>query len=309
MKTRRQPATYLDAQQRSGRPCHKRQWRPANARVTGAGDWRGLPFRAKVPGYSGDGSMRFFAFFAALLFAAGASAQSRLDDIAGRGTLRVGLTGDYRPFSERDKDSGAYSGLDVDMANNLAEALGVKLEIVPTTWALLLPDLTDGKFDVGMGGISITLPRQRVAFFSQPILRAGKAAIARCADRDRFKTLSEIDRPGVTVIVNPGGTNERFDRANLHQATIVAFPDNTRIFGELVAGHADLMITDSVETKLQQKSHPDLCAIHPDQPFDFGELGYLLPRDVVLKQFVDQWLHITIESGIWTQLLRTYLGP
>ena len=253
--------------------------------------------------------MRLLAFLAALLFATSALAQSRLDDIVGRGLLRVGLTGDYRPFSQHDRTSDAYNGLDVDMATSLAEALGVKLEIVPTTWSTLLPDLDDGKFDIGMGGISITLPRQRVAFFSQPVMRAGKAAISRCAGRDRFVTLARIDQPGVKVIVNPGGTNERFDRANLHQADIISFPDNTRIFDELIAGHADLMITDAVETKLQQKLHPELCAIHPDQPFDFGELAYLLPRDIVLKQFVDQWLHITVENGLWQRLLQTYLGP
>ncbi len=237
-----------------------------------------------------------------------ALAQSRLDDIVTRGALRVGLTGDYSPFSQRDA-AGAYTGLDVDMAENLALSLGVKLDIVPTTWATLLPDLNEGKFDVGMGGISITLPRQRVAFFSRPVMRVGKAAIARCTDKDRFQTLADIDRPGVKVIVNPGGTNERFDRASLHQADIIGFPDNTRIFDELVAGKADLMITDAVETKLQQKLHPELCAIHPDQPFDFGELGYLLPRDIVLRQFVDQWLHISMENGVWTGLLNKYLGP
>ena len=235
-------------------------------------------------------------------------AQSRLDDIVSRGVLRVGLTGDYRPFSLRGPD-GNYTGLDVDMANSLADALGVKLEIVPTTWSALLADLGAGKFDIGMGGISITLARQKVAFFSQPVMRVGKAATTRCTDKARFGALADIDRPGVKVIVNPGGTNERFDRANLHQADIVLFPDNTRIFEELAAGHADVMITDAVETKLQQKLHPELCAIHPDQPFDFGELGYLLPRDVVLQQFVDLWLHVAKETGALGRLEHTYLGP
>ena len=252
--------------------------------------------------------MRIFMFLAAMLLAAGAQAQSRLDDIVARGILRVGLTGDYRPFSERDKVSGGYSGLDVELAQSLADGLGVKVEIVPTTWGTLLPDLGNGRFDIGMGGISITLSRQRAAFFSAPVMRAGKAAIARCTDRDRFKTLAEIDRPGVKVLVNPGGTNERFDRANLHQASIVIFPDNTRIFDELAAGQGDLMITDAVETRLQQKLHSELCAIHPDQPFDFGELGYLLPRDIAFKQFVDQWLHITMENGVWQRALDRYLG-
>ena len=217
-------------------------------------------------------AVRLLVLFAASLIATGAVAQSRLDDIAARGTLRVGLTGDYRPFSQRDA-AGVYTGLDVDMAKNLADALGVKLEIVPTTWASLLPDLGDGKFDVGMGGISITLPRQRVALFSQPVMRVGKAAIARCADRDRFQTLADIDRAGVKVIVNPGGTNERFDLANLHQADIVGFPDNTRIFDELAAGKADLMITDAVETKLAAKTASGIMRDSSGSAFRFRRTG------------------------------------
>jgi cyclohexadienyl dehydratase len=254
--------------------------------------------------------MRRIACICLVLWASlsSASAQSRLDEVVSRGTLLVGMTGDYRPFSFHAQD-GAWIGLDVDMAHNLADAIGVKLEIVPTTWATLLPDLTGNKFDVGMGGISITLPRQKVAFFSQPVMRVGKAAIARCADQSRFATLADIDRSGVKVIVNPGGTNETYDRANLHVADIVVFPDNMRIFDELIAGRADLMLTDSVETRLQQKLHPELCAIHPDQPFNFGELGYLLPRDIVLKAFVDQWLHIAQQNGTWDRLLQSYLGP
>jgi cyclohexadienyl dehydratase len=260
-------------------------------------------------------AMRFLAILAvgllmtSGLMMSGAVAQSRLDEIVARGTLRVGLTGDYRPFSIRDRDTGAYSGLDVDMAGDLAATLGVRLEIVATTWGTLLADLGGGQFDIGMGGISITLARQRVALFSQPVMRVGKAAIARCADRERFASLAAIDRAGVRVLVNPGGTNEKFDRGALHVAEIVSVGDNQGIFDALASGQGDLMITDAVETKLQQKLHPGLCAIHPDEPFDFGELGYLLPRDVVLKLFVDQWLHITVESGAWAQLEARYLGP
>ena len=236
------------------------------------------------------------------LLALPAWAQAALDGVLSRGALRVALTGDYRPFSIK-AEGGApgsiqgYEGLDVDMAEALAKALGVRLEIVPTTWGALMGDLRDGKYDVGMGGVSITLERQKQALFSTPLLRTGKAPIARCADQARFQTLADIDRPGVRVVVNPGGTNERFARANVRQAEIVVFPNNAAIFGELVAGRADVMMTDSVETRLQQRLHPELCAINPDRPLDFGELAYLLPRDPVWKAYVDQWLHVMAETG------------
>jgi cyclohexadienyl dehydratase len=241
-------------------------------------------------------------------FAQQAASASKLDALLARGTLRVGLTGDYRPFSLRDTTTGDFTGLDVDMAGGLARTLGVKLELVPTVWSALLSDLAADRFDLAMGGISVTLDRQKVAFFSSPLMRTGKTPIARCADKTRFETLEAIDRPGVKVLTNPGGTNEKYDRANLRQAEIVVFGDNARIFDELVAGHADLMLTDAVETRLQQKLHPELCAIHPETPFDFSELAYLLPRDIVLKAYVDQWLHISAETGEYAKLTAKWLN-
>ncbi len=250
--------------------------------------------------------MRILLCLLLLAAAMPARAQTALDAIIARGTLRVGLTGDYRPFSIKDAQ-GQFQGLDVDMAESLAKALGVKLDIVPTAWPTLMADLQAQKYDVGMGGITVTLDRAKLAFFSTPVMQTGKTAIARCGDKDRFATLAEIDQPGVRVITNPGGTNERFDRANLHQAEVAVFPNNATIFDELVARHADVMITDAVETRLQQKLHPELCAIHPDTPFDHAQLAYLLPRDVALQQFVDTWLHVADESGEHRSILAKWL--
>ena len=246
---------------------------------------------------------------AALLLLASlpAQAQAVLDAILARGVVRVGLTGDYRPFSIKD-GAGTFTGLDVDMAESLARGLGVKLEIVPTAWPTLLADLHAQKYDIGMGGISVTLERAKTAAFSAPVMRTGKAPIARCTDQARFATLADIDKPGTRVITNPGGTNERFARANVKQAEIVVFPNNAAIFDELVAGRADVMMTDAVETRLQQRLHPELCAIHPDQPFDFSELAYLLPRDPALKAWVDTWLHISAETGEQARLTAKWLN-
>ncbi len=233
--------------------------------------------------------------------------QSLLDAIIARGAVRVGMTGDYRPFSIKD-GAGAFTGLDVDMAESLARGLGVKLEIVPTAWPTLMADLHDGKYDIGMGGITVTLDRAKSAMFSAPVMRTGKTPIALCTNQARFGTLADIDKPGTRVIINPGGTNERFARANVHQAEIVVFPNNAAIFDELVAGRADVMVTDAVETRLQARLHPELCAVHPDQPFDFSELAYLLPRDPALKAWVDQWLHISAETGEQARITAKWLN-
>jgi cyclohexadienyl dehydratase len=236
-----------------------------------------------------------------------AQTATKLEEIIARGVLRVGLSGDYRPFSAQDRVTNQYSGIDVEMANSLAATLGVKLVIVPTTWRDLLKDVNSGQFDIGMGGITITMDRQRTAFFSTPVMRTGKAAIVHCSARSRFPNLLAIDRAGVRVMVNPGGTNEQFARANLKNAQITIFPDNSRIFEEVVGGRADVVFADVVEIRLQQKLNKELCAINADRPFDFGEVGYLLPRDTVWKQYVDQWVHISLESGTYRKIVDTYL--
>jgi chorismate mutase-like protein len=86
------------------------------------------------------------------------------------------------------------------------------------------------------------------------------------------------------------------------------YPDNVTIFGQIVAGAADLMITDAIETRLQQRLHPQLCAVHPEQPFDHAEKAILLPRDDAFKAYVDRWLGQRLASGSVHHQLERWLA-
>jgi chorismate mutase-like protein len=231
----------------------------------------------------------------------------RLGEIRARGTLRVGTTGDYKPFTYRANEASPFVGLDIELARMLAETLEVRVEWVSTSWPTLMDDFNAGRFDVAMGGVSITAERARVADFSASYLRDGKTPIVRCADRERFQTIEQIDRPGVRVVVNPGGTNERFVRARLTRATLSVWPNNVTIFDRIVAGEADVMITDAIETRLQQRLRPALCAVHPEAPFDAAEKAYLLPRDAAFKSAVDAWLRPLVERGEIARRLERWL--
>ncbi|MFF7652847.1 transporter substrate-binding domain-containing protein [Streptomyces sp. NPDC007983] len=232
-----------------------------------------------------------------------------LDRVPRRGVLRVCTTGDYRPFSHRDAKTGAYTGIDIAMAGNLAKSLDAKPKFVATTWAKLVDDLAAGRCDIGMGGVSVTLARARKAAFSEPYLTDGKTPIVRCEDEKKYQTLDDIDRPGVRVVVNPGGTNEEFARAHIKRATLTVHPDNTTIFDEIIDGRADVMMTDASETRYQSKLHPELCAVHPDKPFSFSEKAYALPRaDAQFKSYVDQWVHLATHDGTYRKYADEWLG-
>lgn len=232
--------------------------------------------------------------------------QSLLDAVQSRGALQICTTGDYKPFTLA-KD-GAFEGIDIELAKSLAKALGVEAKFVQTKWADLLADMGSGKCDVAMGGISVTLDRQQKVFFSAPYLVNGKAPIVRCADKAKFQTIADIDKPETRVIVNPGGTNERFVRGAFKQAKIELYPDNVTIFDQILAGKADIMVAESIEVKVQEKAKPGLCAVNPDEPLQYGEMGYMLPRgDATFKAFVDQWLHLAKANGEFARIYDQFV--
>lgn len=246
---------------------------------------------------------------------------SVLDEVMSRGYLRVGTTGDYKPFTYLVTNSTSlpnstainttYIGADIDAAQSLSNALGLPEppRLIPTIWRDIASDLSAGKFDIAMGGVSVTLARAKTVFFSTAIQRVGKTACIRCADAEKYTDLATLDQPGVRVAANPGGTNEAFDRANLKAATIVLFDDNNAVFEAVRSGEADAMISDLIEVELQVRLHEgELCIVNPDVPFNFEELGYAVPRDPVWKHFVDAWVHVMQGSGAWNATLEEWLN-
>jgi cyclohexadienyl dehydratase len=237
---------------------------------------------------------------------AAGSSQSRLDEVIARGTLRACTTGDYKPYSYYRQD-GQFEGIDIDMVQSLARSLGVKAEFIKTTWPNLTNDFI-AKCDVAVGGVSTTLDRQKRAFFTRPYQVDGKTPIVRCDDVEKYQTVGQIDQPSTRVIVNPGGTNERFAKQYFPHAKLTVYPDNVTVFKQILAGKADVMVTDASETLLQQKLNPGLCSVHPDKPFQYGEKAWLVPRgDVVFQQYVDQWLHLARESGEYQAISDKWL--
>ena len=231
---------------------------------------------------------------------------SRLDAVLGSGKLRVCTPGDYKPFSLARPDGG-YEGIDIDLVQSAAKALGVQVEMVKTSWPKLMDDFIE-KCDIAVGGISVTTDRAKRAGFANAYMVNGKAPITKCENVAKFQTVADLNKPTVTVITNPGGSNERFVRTYLPNAKVVVHNDNTTIFDEILKGTADVMISESVETKVQQKAKPGLCAVNPDKPLQYGEMSYLLPRgDVAMKEWFDTWMHLAKASGEFDRTVDKYL--
>jgi cyclohexadienyl dehydratase len=228
-----------------------------------------------------------------------------LERIKAAGALRIGTTGDYAPFSL--ESDGKLSGADIELAIALAHTLGAAPVFVRTSWPHLLDDLRANDFDLAIGGVSATPARAAAGTLSKPYLSGGKTILARCSDGARFTSLAALDRPGVRIIVNPGGTNEQYVRANIHRAAVRVYADNKTIFDEIRAGRADAMITDDAEVELQHRRHAELCRTLPGT-LTHADKVILMARDPALAAAVDTFLAQALAAGTPARLVDQALS-
>ena len=204
-----------------------------------------------------------------------------LDAIRNRGTLIIGTTGDYRPLSYREPETGEYWGFGIEVAQKIAENIGVKATFVQTSWPTLTEDVLKEPaiFDFAIGGITITDARKEVMDMSDGYLRNGKTILCRKEDAQKYQTLDDLNRPEVRVMINPGGLNEKFARENLPQATLIVYDKNEEIPSQVSEGKADVMITEITEAPYYIKTDPRLAAPLLNAPFTHGEIGVLMQKN------------------------------
>ena len=203
----------------------------------------------------------------------------KVAEILDRGTILFGTTGDYRPLSFCEPD-GTYWGFGIDIANEIARRLGVNIEFKKTSWPTLTADVLAEPllFDLAIGGITITDTRRETMLMSEGYLANGKTILCRASEADRYKSLADIDKPEVRVMVNPGGLNEKFANENLTHAKIVVHPKNEEIPALIAEGKADVMITEITEAPYYVKTDTRLAAPLLNAPFTHGEIGVLMQK-------------------------------
>jgi cyclohexadienyl dehydratase len=238
-----------------------------------------------------------------------AQTPDRLQRVLDAKVLRVGTTMDTPMFSMRDPATGKLEGFDMDTLATLAPALGVKIEYVKMTFGTMLPDLFADKFDVAMSGMGRTLERARVATFSKPYHRYGKLMMIRSADKDRFKSLADLDHPGIKIAYNKGGLNDRFANTMFKQAIPTGFESNELATADLLAGKVDAQVSDSTAAIYMARQNPRLAAMSPDNLFNPVYVAMLLRRDdQTLLNYVNIWIDQIELDGTLAKIRAKWLG-
>lgn len=211
-------------------------------------------------------------------------------------------------MSYLNPETGSYEGFDDELAHDLAKALEVEIEYVPTTWSTLMDDTLDGKFDLAICGITVTETRKEQALMSNGYLGNGKTILIRAEDTDKYNSLEDINLPEVRVMENPGGLNEKFARENLPDAELIIYEKNMEIPGLIAAGEADVMITEIMEAGYYVGQDDRLAAPLIYEPFTNGQLGVLMPKGSEdLLEYVNDFLDEEKNNGRIDELADMYI--
>jgi polar amino acid transport system substrate-binding protein len=182
--------------------------------------------------------------------------ESTLTTVLKRGALRAGFS-TFVPWAMKDK-SGNFIGFEIDVMTKLAEDMGVKIEVVPTKWAGIIPALMTGKFDVIISGMGITPQRNLKVNYSDPYYYSGLTLMANkelCKGFNPTK-LEDFNRPEVVFSARMGVTAVSFIKKYLPKAQIREFDDMTMAYREVITGKAHASLNDAPEPSFQVLNYP-----------------------------------------------------
>ncbi len=240
---------------------------------------------------------RLFVLFAVALLvlvggavdAVAGEASPVLSRIVESGTLRVGMSGDQPPFNVVSKD-GNLIGFDVDLANLLADAMGVKVEFVQKPFGELLGALEKGEVDAVMSGMTMTPKRNLTAAFVGPYTVSGKSILTKSATLAALKDAEEIDRSAIKIVALKGSTSERFVQNVLEKTTFIPVDDYDTGVQMVIDGKADALVADYPICALTQMRFPEAGLATLSEPLTIEPIGIALaPGDSLLLNMVTNY--------------------
>ena len=245
------------------------------------------------------------ALFCGSAAAADAADSPTLAQIKHRGELRVGLEAGYMPFEMLDK-SGQLIGFDIDLARLMARKLGVKLSIVNQGWDGIIPALLTGKFDVTLGGMTITPERAKSVDFCDPYLTIGQTVLLSRKLAGTVTRAEQLNAPEYRVLSKLGTTGEIAARKHFSRAQIRTFEHQADAAIEVRNGRADAFVYDLPFNAVMAAQFPD-SLVHLKEPFTREDLGWAIRKnDPALRAWLNEFLASLKKDGTYQALYKKW---
>ncbi len=245
-----------------------------------------------------------------LTFAApvGAAESTKLQRIIESGELRVGLSADQAPLNMRNKD-GEIVGLDVDIVNALASAMGLEARLVNMPFANLLPALEKDQVDIVVSGMTITPERNVRVAFAGPYFISGKSVLTKNSDISTAENVDVLNTPDRTYAALKGSTSEKFVKEFLPNAQLITTPNYDAAVQLVLDDKVDALIGDYQVCMLSVWRHREAGLLTRMSAFTVEPLGVAIPADApLLVNLVDNYLETLEYTGLLGQFKAKWLS-
>lgn len=230
-----------------------------------------------------------------------------LGEILERGTLRVGMSGTQPPLNMKDAE-GMLIGLDVDLAQALADAMKVDLELVELPFAELIDALEFGDVDLVVSSLTITPARNARVAFAGPYLISGSSLLTRASLVAELDSVEALNQPERSWAALEGSTGAELIVEAFPLARFVSILDSEDAVRRVAAGELDGLVGDLPLVEFMVARHAEL-GLASLPPFTTEPIGIALPPDAPLfANLVQNYLNTLRTTGRLMQLKARWMG-
>lgn len=233
--------------------------------------------------------------------------KSTLEDILKRGELRVGFEAGYVPFEMTDKN-GRFVGFDIDMAKEMAKAMGVKFVPVNTAWDGIIPALLSNKFDIIMSGMTVTQERNLKVLFADPYIIVGQTILLHKKHEGDVKSYRDLNDPEYTVTSKLGTTGEQAVKRYIPKAKYKSFETETEAFLEVLNGRADAYVYDLPNCVYLYAQQGKGKVVFLDEPFTYEPLAWAINKgDPDFLNWLNNFLRQVKNDGRYERIYNKWI--
>lgn len=225
-----------------------------------------------------------------------------VDDAVKRGTLRVGMDPTYMPFEMTNK-RGEIVGFEVDLLKAMSKAMGVKLELVSTSYDGIIPALLTDKFDMIGSGMTLTQERNLRINFSEPFIVVGQTLLIRKDLEGKIKSYKDLNDGQYRITSKIGTTGEMVAKKLIAKAQYHGFDNEQEAVMDVVNGKADAFIYDAPYNVVAVNKAGAGKLVYLEEPFTYEPLAFGLKKgDYDSINWINNWLHQIQKDGTYDRI-------
>ena len=248
---------------------------------------------------------KIFTLIALLILTTNVQAESKLQKILNSGELRVGTTGDWDPMTMKDPATNKYKGFDIDVMNELAKDMNVKIKFVPAEWKTIVSGITANRYDISTS-VTKTPKRAEVAGFTETYYKYGTVPLVLKKNSKKFSTWNSLNNKDVTIATTLGTSQEEKAKEFFPKSKLKSVEAPARDFQEVLSGRADGNITSSTEANKLVIKYPQLVIVNDGEKNPAFLAMMVGKNDKIWNDYVNKWIEDKKSSGFFKTLLTKY---